>query len=341
MKIWIDLTNAPHVNFFAGLIRELSGEHEFLLTSRPLSNTLDLLHQHGMQHEVVGRHYGRSKLRKLGGFGVRCAHLFKALRNRAIDVAISHSSYYSPPVARALGIPCIYLTDNEHAGGNRFAFPFASHVLVPEFFSAAALRRQGARATTVTRFPGIKEGIYLWPLARADRLAPRAQAGKPLIVVRPEPWAAHYNRGRYASFDGLLKELPSLGRVLLLPRGDEQLAYFRQAHFAGVRIPDEPLTLTEFEDRCDLFVGAGGTMAREAAALGIPAVSIYQDELLAVDRFLIDSGALVHKPDADARFLGSVMDGQSRRAADANLLAKGKRAYDLIKATLHSAARSR
>ena len=54
---------------------------------------------------------------------------------------------------------------------------------------------------------------------------------------------------------------------------------------------------------CDLFIGAGGTMTREAAVLGIPTISVYQDTLLDVDNYLIQKGHMIHKRDLDVAFV--------------------------------------
>ena len=131
MRIWIDLTNSPHVNFFGALIEELGKEHEMVLTCRPLANTIDLLRQKGFQYHVVGAHYGADKVKKVVGFGIRVLQLISFLKDRLPDVAVSHSSFYSPGVARRLGVWCIYINDNEHAAGNRISFLCASTLLVP------------------------------------------------------------------------------------------------------------------------------------------------------------------------------------------------------------------
>ena len=100
MKIWIDLTNSPHVNFFARMISDLQKEHEILLTSRPLANTIELLELHGFDYHLVGKHYGKNIVKKVLGFFVRAWQLFALLRRENIDVAISHSSFFSPLVAK-------------------------------------------------------------------------------------------------------------------------------------------------------------------------------------------------------------------------------------------------
>src|SRR5690242_4611505 len=118
MRIWLELTNSPHVNMFAAMIRDLEREHEIVITSRPLANTIDLLDLHGFKHEVVGIHYGGKLSAKVLGFPVRVMQLRKFLAAQKVDVGVSQSSFHSPGVSRLLGIPSIYMNDNEHAMGN-------------------------------------------------------------------------------------------------------------------------------------------------------------------------------------------------------------------------------
>ena len=91
MRIWFELTNSPHINMFAAMIRDLEREHEVVITSRPLANTIDLLDLHGFKHEVVGVHYGGKLSAKLFGFPIRVMQLRQFLAARQIDVAISQA----------------------------------------------------------------------------------------------------------------------------------------------------------------------------------------------------------------------------------------------------------
>ena len=335
MKIWIDLTNSPHVNFFAGMIRELEKDHDFLLTCRPLANTTELLEMSGFAHHVVGRHYGQSSLKKAAGFIIRIMQLYSFLKKHRIDVAISHSSFYSPVVAWMLGIPSIYLNDNEHAYGNRISFRFADRIMTPEFLDIEKVKRQGARPEKIIPYPGVKEGVYLWsckPAPRGNSLP--VTAGRQVIFIRPEPWAAQYYSGKRNFIDDLLVAIKDRFSVVLLPRGKAQEDHYRQARFAGVFIPTHSMSLEDIMGNCDLFIGAGGTMTREAAVLGIPTISIYQDALLDVDAYLLDNGFMIHKKNLDAEFVVNFLAKIEKRSPDRQLLLKGKNAYDLIKATL-------
>lgn len=337
MRIWFDLSNSPHINLFAKMIRDLeSAGHEVVITCRPLANTIDLLDLHGFRYEVVGVHYGGKLTAKIFGFPVRVWQLWKYLRGKKIDVAISQSSFHSPITASLLGVRSIYMNDNEHAMGNIPSFVFARKIMVPEFLSAEKLRRQWAHPAKVVNYPGVKEGIYLWELERRLReSAPKGAAkDKPSVYVRPEPWTAQYYKGSRNFMDELLLGVKDKVNVTVLPRGKDQGAHYRGAQFAGVRVVDTALDIADIAPDCDMFVGAGGTMTREMAVLGIPTVSVYQDELLDVDRYLLDVGAFVHDPALTSATLLALLDSAARKPANRQLLDKGKEAYALIKSAI-------
>jgi len=336
MKIWIDLSNSPHVNFFAGMIRELQEDHEVLLTCRPLANTIELLDIHALPYHVIGKHYGKRIVNKALGFIFRIFQLLVFLRGKRIDVSISHSSFYSPVVAWLLGIKSIYLNDNEHAQGNKISFIFADRIMVPEFLDVRKVRRQWAATQKIITYPGVKEGIYLWYYQSKPSTAFNMQnkENNKAIFVRPEPWTAQYYNGKHNFLDKLLIDLKDTFHVVLLPRSKVQEEYYRESRFAGIAVPENSISLPDIMENCDLFIGAGGTMTREAAVLGIPTISIYQDKLLDVDKFLIEKGFMTHNRNLDAGFVANFLEQMGRRPPDRHLLHKGKEAYELIKKTL-------
>jgi len=310
-------------------------DHEVLLTCRPLANTIDLLELNGFKYHVVGKHYGQSSTRKALGFCMRVFQLYHFLRGKGIDVAISHSSFYSPVVARLLGVRSIYLNDNEHAAGNVISFRFASQVMIPEFLEVKKVQKQGVRPDKIITYPGVKEGVYLWENVKSmkDR-KPSNIVGRKTIFIRPEPWTAQYYKAELNFMDDLIIGLKDNFKVILLPRGKVQEDYYRQDRFRGIIVPEKSITLIEIMANCDCFIGAGGTMTREAAVLGIPTISIYQDELLDVDRFLIRKEFMVHQPKPDSQFVISYIDRFEKRAPDQELLKKGHEAYELVKKIL-------
>jgi predicted glycosyltransferase len=338
VKIWFDLSNSPHINLFARMIRDLEADgHEVVITCRPLANTIDLLDLHNLRYTVVGVHYGGDFKMKVLGFPIRVWQLWRYLRPKRIDVAISQSSFHSPVVARLLGVRSIYMNDNEHAMGNVPAFVCASQILVPEFLGADKLRKQWADPRKVVNYPGVKEGIYLWELE--DRLSRTDGGGaetktQPTVYIRPEPWTAQYYKGSRNFLDDLILGIKDETRVIVLPRGSDQGAHYRSKRFDGVTVVDTALDIAQIAPDCDLFVGAGGTMTREMAVLGIPTISVYQDELLDVDRYLLDADAFVHAPTLTAPALLAVLDRASRKPPNRVLLDKGRQAYAMIKSAI-------
>jgi predicted glycosyltransferase len=334
MRIWFELTNSPHINMFAALIRDLEREHEVVITCRPLANTIDLLELHGFKYKVVGQHYGGKLSAKLFGFPVRVAQLCRYIAGKKVDVAISQSSFHSPVVARLLGVRSIYMNDNEHAMGNIPAFLCADSIMVPEFLGIDKLKKQWANPRKVLHYPGVKEGIYLWELdERLARTAPADKSGRArrVVYLRPEPWTAQYYKGSRNFLDNLVLGLKDHVDVILLPRGKEQGVHYQDAKFAGVRVVTTALDIADIAPDCDLFIGAGGTMTREMAVLGIPTISVYQDELLDVDRHLLEVGAFEHWPALTAEQALAYLDQATQKPPNRALLDKGKAAYALLK----------
>ncbi len=329
MKIWFDLSNSPHINLFSALIKDLMHQHEVIITCRPLANTIDLLDLHGFKYTVVGKHYGGKLSSKLLGYPVRVKQLYQFLKKQNPDIAISQSSFHSPVAAKLLGIPCIYMNDNEHAMGNIPAFIFASKILIPEFLDREKVKKQWARDSKILQYPGVKEGIYLW---NAD--IPVSKAIEKIIYVRPEPWIAQYYKGALNFMDDMLLHLKDKYKIVMLPRGKDQALHYEQKKFEGIQVLNKPLTLEEIASNCRLFIGAGGTMTREMAVLGIPTISVYQDTLLDVDQYLIDNGMLIHKPDLTGEFAVDYLEKCEQIGANDLLLKKGKETYALIKSLL-------
>ncbi len=326
MKIWFDLSNSPHINLFAALINDLKHEHEVIITCRPLANTTDLLDLHKFKYTIVGKHYGGKLFSKLGGYPVRVFQLLSFLRNQKIDIGITQSTFTSSVAARLSGVPFIYMNDNERALGNIPSFLFANRILVPEFIDLRKIRRQLAFKSKVIRYPGVKEGIYLW------NLPIHVNGNKELkIYIRPEPWVAQYYSGAINFLDDLLLFLQDKARVVLLPRGDNQAEYYMQDKFKSIEVLIKPLNLGEIAAHCALFIGAGGTMTREMAVLGIPTISVYQDKLLSVDQYLIDKGIMLYKPDLTGAEAFQYFQDSRQKSAVRDLIQKGETTYYLIR----------
>jgi predicted glycosyltransferase len=204
--------------------------------------------------------------------------------------------------ARALGLRTVTLMDYEHQPANHLAFRLASRVVVPESFPAEALRRFGAGERKVRRYRGIKEDVYLADFEPDPDFAGLLMKGfgidlsrDTLVVVRPPAREALYHRFENELFDGLLARLlasPNV-KVLLLARTDAQREEIVSRFKAdNLFAPREALDGANLVAAADLVVSAGGTMNREAAALGVPAATVYAGRWAAIDEYLVREGRL-------------------------------------------------
>jgi predicted glycosyltransferase len=309
MRIWIDLANSPHVPFFRPLSNEFTRRgHEVIVTARQFAETVALAAAAGFTAQVIGGHGGAKLAGKAGNLVGRGLDLARWGRGKEIDLAVSHNSYSQILAARALSLRSVTLMDYEHQPANHLAFRLASRVIVPRGFPEAALTRFGVAPGKVKRYDGIKEDVYLATFVADQNFAEKIQklgigAGDILVTARPPASEALYHRFENQLFDQLVDrflETPGV-KLVLLPRNESQRQYYAQKK---VIIPEHPLDGANLIAKSDLVVSAGGTMNREAAALGVPAASIYQGEWAAIDQQLVADGRLQRiATEADVRTL--------------------------------------
>lgn len=300
MRIWIDLANSPHVPFFRSLANEfIRRHHELVVTARDFAETVKLAELAGFTAEVIGAHGGGKLSGKAGNLVQRAMALARWARPRKLDLAVSHNSYSQILAARALSLKTVTLMDYEHQPANHLAFRMASRVIVPKAFPESALARYGASAAKVKRYAGLKEDVYLADFQsdpefqnQLDRLG--INGADVLVTVRPPASEALYHRFENALFDQLLDRILGIAsvKIVLLPRNDSQRETYRARAGSRLIVPPTPIDGSNLIAHSDLLVSAGGTMNREAAALGIPAASIYLGEWAAVDEQLVKEGSL-------------------------------------------------
>ncbi|MCP5520992.1 MAG: DUF354 domain-containing protein [Verrucomicrobiales bacterium] len=296
--IWIDLDNSPHVPFFEPIIRGLQGRgHEVMLTARDAFQVRDLVGHRRLNAHVVGRHYGRNPLLKVLGLGWRSVQLSPSALFRRPDLAVSHGARSQLFLCNLLGIPSVLIDDYEHSIYPALTRP--NWCIVPESLPVEALKCHRDR---VLLFTGLKEDVYTGDFEPDERM--REQLGLRqddlVVTVRPPASEAHYHDDRsevlFAAVMDRLTATPEV-RVVLLPRNDRQQAELQRRRpewFATgrVTIPDGVVDGLALLWASDLVVSAGGTMNREAAALGVPVYSIFQGPTAAVDQRLEREGRL-------------------------------------------------
>jgi len=299
-RIWIDLDNSPHVPFFYPIIRELNNRgYETILTARDCFQTCGLADMYGFNYQKVGRHYGKNKFLKVVGTLYRAVQLISEIRDHEIDLAASHGSRAQLIACWLLKIPDIVVYDYEYAKGLGFIHP--TWKMAPEIIS----RNLKDKQHNLLSYPGIKEDVYV-PFHKPDSIV-LSQLGLKredfIVTIRPPATEAHYhNPESELLFKAVIDYLGSQEhiepRMVILPRNEtKQTKYiketWKQWYDSGkIIIPEHVVNGLDLMWYSDLVISGGGTMNREAAALGVPVYSIFRGEIGAVDKYLSKNGRL-------------------------------------------------
>lgn len=299
MRIWIDMSNSPHPLLFGPIAAQLEGDgHEVLVTARDNAQTRHLTLQRWPEAAIVGGPSPAGRAGKASAIARRVADLSRWARAVRPDVALSHNSYAQILAARSLGIHAVTAMDYEHQPVNNLAFRLASRVVLPDVFPTRSARRQGARTAKTRRYRGFKEEIYLGQFEpRGDtavQIGLGPLDGRTLIVARTPPAGATYHRFENPVFEQLLARLArDEGKVcVLLTRSSAQREALCERYGERFAIPERAVDSLSLVRTADLFVGAGGTMTREAALLGVPTVSLYAGRRPAADIELERRGSM-------------------------------------------------
>ncbi len=305
MRIWIDLTNSPHVLVMRPVIEALERDgHEVRVTARDFAQTLGLLRRFQIPHTAIGRHRGERLAAKAGGLALRSAALTRWARaqgragRRRFDIALGHGSNDVSVAAALLGIPSATMFDYEWAAvQHHINCRLARTVVVPDAIPPERLDRYGAHGK-VRAYEGLKEEYYLADFEPGPAILTELQldSERPIVVVRTPPEVSLYHRFENDLFAQVLERLRDAAggeervQSVLLPRTDAQRAELRAV--PGFVVPEQAVDAQSLIAHADLVISAGGTMNREAVALGTPVYTTFEGRLGAVDERLIQTGRL-------------------------------------------------
>jgi hypothetical protein len=299
VRVWVDLTNSPHVLVMRPVIERLRADgHQVRVTARDFAQTLALCERFGIEHTAVGRHRGAGLAGKARGLADRSSALIRWARGERFDLALGHGSNDITVAAALLRIPCATTFDYEWATvQHTLNCRLARTVVVPDLIPAERLYRYGARGK-IAAYPGLKEEYYLADFEPDPAILSQLSldAARPIVVVRTPPAVSLYHRFSNDLFDEVLARLRGT-QTVVLPRTDEQRAQL--ARGGGVIVPERAIDAQSLIAYADLMVSAGGTMNREAVALGTPVFTVFEGRLGAVDERLIADGRLRRLTSAD------------------------------------------
>lgn len=297
-KVWIDLDNSPHVPFFLPIIEELKNRGvQLLLTARNMYQTRELAEHFHVPCKVIGSHYGRNRFLKVVCNCLRTVQLAPTALRSWPNLAVSHGARAQLLISKALGIPTMLLHDYEFT--TKTGFIESDWLLMPDVIPNGAMTRKTER---VLRYPGLKEDVYV-PRFRPDPSIFRKLGIDPnqiVVTLRPPATEAHYHNPEsevlFAETLRMLGSMPNV-KAVTLPRNARQN---RQLHAewseliatGRMMIPSSPVDGLNLIWFSDLVVSGGGTMNREAAALGVPVYSIFRGKIGAVDQYLAEQGRM-------------------------------------------------
>jgi uncharacterized protein len=306
-KVWIDLENSPHIPFFEPIIKELERRDcEVVLTARDCFQVCELADMAGLEYRKIGRHYGKNRIAKLVGLGIRVLQMTPLVLRERPAISVSHGSRSLMVVSAMLGIRSINIADYEYADFRLTTWLGSAQkkwVMTPEVIAPDMFEKDGMLKDHVLHYPGIKEDVYV-PFFQPDPSLKDTLGLQPsdvVVTIRPPASEAHYHNPEsekllIAVFD-LLDAHPEV-KTVLLPRTHRQETELRHARpelFATGRIvvPKHAVNGLDLIWLSDVVISGGGTMNREAAALGIPVYSLFRGTMGAVDKHLAETGKLV------------------------------------------------
>jgi len=320
--IWIDLDNSPHVPLFLPVIeRYRKAGIDVIVTARDHSQTIQLLDIAGLggKFDVVGRHAGKNKFRKVHALFSRAFQLISFIKKTGfakdgIAVAVSHGSRSMVLAARWLRIPVITMYDYEFTETVIFN-RLSNKVIVPDRIPDAVLDEIGLPPAKRWKYPGIKEELYVrkfQPTPDFRRLfflehGAGTPVEKVLAVIRPPATTANYHSEESdVLLDSILRFLFDAPDVftVVVPRTVEQAKEIK-SRIAGILqaqqrclILDKAVNGLDLAFAADLLISGGGTMNREAALLGVPVYSIFAGRQGSLDRQMEKDGLITFIRDA-------------------------------------------
>ena len=297
-KIWIDLDNSPHVPFFKPILDDLHKRgYSTLLTARDcfqVCGLADLVH---LKYKKIGRHYGKNVIMKVAGLLIRALQLMPTVMKEKPDLAVSHGSRSQVLIASILNIPTVVIADYEFT--QTVAKP--TYVIVPEMISDSAVK---GYSKSFFKYPGIKEDVYV-PDFKPDPSIYKElgiSEGELIVTIRPPATEAHYhNPESELLFEATINFLGKQEntRMVILPRNEKKQTAWVKSNWSEwcdsrkIIFPEHVVDGLNLIWHSDLVISGGGTMNREAAALGVPVYSIFRGKIGAVDRYLSDNGRLI------------------------------------------------
>lgn len=303
LRVWIDLTNTPHVLVFRPIIQAFKAQgHEVFVTAREFAQTTQLLDRNDIEYTLIGRHQGKEIYRKIYGLFSRTVKLVGYAAGKKFNLAVSHGSNDCALASYFLRIPHVTMFDYEFAKAmHHINLRVSTKALIPDLIPSEPLYEYGATDEKIDKYPGLKEEYYLADFKPDESVIKHIglDINKVIVVMRTPPDVALYHRFHNPIFMDVLRRLAERDdvEVVLLPRIPEQREEVKKLGLKNVFIPERAVDAQSLIYYSDLVISAGGTMNREAVALNTPVYTLFSGKMGAIDRYLIAKGKMIKLED--------------------------------------------
>ncbi len=300
MKIWYDALTGKHMRYGIAVAEELRRiGNEVTVTTRRHPDSLGLADLLNESVVPVGKYDPKSLFTRLLQGTRRQLVFCRMLKKDMPDLAVSHGSVDQCRVAFGLGIPIVTTLDTPYAEAvHRLTLPLSDFIVTSKSIPNKIIRAYCVGGEIVN-FNGVDECAWIQdfiPTVEYD-------FGRPLIVVRQFEAKATYAR-QETDLTSLARKLSGWGKVVFLAR-------YSRRKIKGLVVPKGFVDSASLLGRADLFVGAGGTMTREAAMQGTPAIIVetgleqHVNNYLIQKKFPIFKAKMAEIPELSERLVGT------------------------------------
>jgi predicted glycosyltransferase len=305
-KIWVAISTPFQANFFTPLIKELSGEFEFLITARNHDNIFSILDSKEIDFIPVGKHGGKEQEGKLQAYAHTIEEMIPIIKEQKPNLLLTERWPEAVRVAFGFDIPAwTIFYDERERHVNQMVFPISNKIFSPRFYTFQELYRHGVTdPDKVVWFYGFHTCYLKDAPIKEENPFKKLGLDSPIVLIRPEPEFASF----FPKYQPILeKAVSKLVDDKKHNGNDFEVVVFPRSENQARRYDSEDVTVMRGATvQCpvafaDVVVGAAETMLMEAFTLHKPVVSsVYWNEskpLIELHRYVpkaVEVGKLVN-----------------------------------------------
>jgi predicted glycosyltransferase len=343
VKVWIDVTSLPHVQFFRALIKRLEKSgNDVLVTSRNFGIMNDILEKNGIEYRNVGSHGGKSLENKLLRSSERILELTRLIAKERPDIGLSKHSVECARVCFGLGIPSIMVIDHETANAAmRLLVPLTDFIIAPKATPPETLKKFGD--VNITQFYGVCEVAHFHDFEPSEDVLRQLGLSRDdrIIIARSEPLLSSHNDHEsmlLSVLEGIKRDFKD-AKIVFIPRDHGDSGKFGDLDLV---VPEQSIDTLSLYSFAGLMIGAGSCMNREACIGGCPTISICPDNLPGVDRLLIEKKMMHHSLDKDdiLKMASEILSSGRHKELNGRVAKEFEDPYEKVMEVIHNSIKS-